>query len=41
MADTSVVDLNADLMGPRRPNLDILDAQVLASLPGDGGLHPR
>lgn len=38
MADTSVVDLDADLVGLGRSNLDVLDAQRLAGLPGDGGL---
>ena len=38
MADTSVVDLDSDLVGFGRGDLDILDAQVLAGLPGDGGL---
>lgn len=38
VADTGVVDLNADLMGPRGKNLDILDGKVLAGFPGDCGL---
>lgn len=38
VADTSVVDLDADLVGPRRANLDVLEAKLLAGLPGDGGL---
>ena len=38
MADTSVVDLNADLVGLGRGNLDGLDAQVLAGFPGNGSL---
>jgi hypothetical protein len=38
VADTSVVDLNADLMGLGRPNLDILDRQLLARLPSNGSL---
>ena len=38
MADTSVMNLDADFVGLGRSNLDILDAQRLASLPGDGGL---
>lgn len=38
MADTSVVDLNADLVGARRGNLNVFDAQLLAGLPGDGSL---
>ena len=38
MADTGVKDLNTDLVGLGRRDLDILDGEVLASLPGDGGL---
>ena len=38
VADTGVVDLNADLMGPRGSNLDILDREVLAGFPGNGSL---
>lgn len=38
MADTSVVNLNTDFVGLRRCNLDLLNAQVFAGLPGDGGL---
>lgn len=38
MADTGVVNLDADLVGSGRANLDILDAQRLAGFPGDGGL---
>lgn len=38
MADTGVVDLYPNLVGTRRKNLDILNAEVLASLPGHGGL---
>jgi hypothetical protein len=38
VANTSVVDLNSDLVGLRRSNLDILNGERLASLPGDGGL---
>jgi hypothetical protein len=35
VADTSVVDLNADLVGPGWENLDVLNGQVLACLPGN------
>ena len=38
VADTSVVDLDTDFMGLRRGDLDVLDGQLLAGLPGDGGL---
>jgi hypothetical protein len=38
VADTSVVDLNADFVGLGRRNLDVLDGQRLASCPCDGGL---
>lgn len=38
VADTGVVDLDADLVGFGSSDLDVLDAQVLASLPGDGSL---
>lgn len=38
MADTSVVDLNADFVGLWGRNLDILDGEVFASLPRNGGL---
>jgi len=38
MADTGVVDLNADLASLGGSNLNVLDAEVLACLPGDGGL---
>lgn len=38
VADTGVVDLNADLMGLGRGDLDILDAEVLAGFPGNGRL---
>lgn len=38
MADTSVVNLNTDFVGLRGCHLDLLNAQVLAGLPGDGGL---
>jgi hypothetical protein len=36
VTDTSVVDLDADFVCARRKHLDILDAEGLASLPGDG-----
>ena len=39
MADTSVVDRNADLMSLRRRNLYILNGQVLARLPRNSRLH--
>jgi hypothetical protein len=38
MADTSVVDLNADLVCLGRCNLDVLNGQILACFPGDCGL---
>ena len=38
VADTGVVDLDADLVGLGRRNLDVLNAQLLASLPGNGSL---
>lgn len=38
VADTDVVNLDADLVGFGRSDLDILDGQVLASRPGHGGL---
>ena len=38
VADTGVVDLNADLMGLWGSNLDILDREVLAGFPGNGSL---
>lgn len=38
MADTGVVDLDTDLVGLGGSDLDVLDGQVLAGLPGDGGL---
>lgn len=38
VADTGVVDLDADLVGLGRGDLDILDGQLLTGLPGDGGL---
>lgn len=38
VADTCILDLDADLMGLGGSNLDILVAQLLASPPGDGCL---
>jgi hypothetical protein len=38
VANTSVVDLNSDLVGLGRSDLDILNGEGLAGLPGDGGL---
>lgn len=38
VADTGVVDLDAHLVGLGGSDLDVLDGEVLAGLPGDGGL---
>ena len=38
VANTSVVDLNSDLVGPGGSDLDILNGERLAGLPGNGGL---
>ena len=38
VADTGVVDLNADLVGPGWEDFDILNGKVLAGFPGNGGL---
>lgn len=38
VADSSVVDLNADLVGSWGQDFDVLDGEVLAGFPGDGGL---
>ena len=38
VADTGILDLDADLMGLWGCNLDILVAELLASLPGNGSL---
>jgi hypothetical protein len=38
VADTGVVDLDSELVGLGGCNLDILDAELLAGLPGDGRL---
>jgi hypothetical protein len=40
MTDTGVVDLDADLVCLGWCNLDVLDGEVLACLPGDCGLCP-
>jgi hypothetical protein len=40
MADTSVVDLNADLVGLGWSNFDVLNGEVLARFPGNCGLYP-
>ena len=37
VADARVVDLDAHLVGFGRGDLDLLDAEVLAGLPGHGG----
>lgn len=38
MANTCVVNLNADLVSLGGGDLDVLDGEVLASLPGNGSL---
>lgn len=38
VANTSVVNLDADLVGSGREDLDVLNAEGLAGSPGDGGL---
>jgi len=38
MADTSVVNLNTDFVCSGGKNLDLLNGEVLTSLPGDCGL---
>lgn len=38
MANTSIVDLNADLVGLGRGDLDILDGKRLSGFPCDGSL---
>ena len=38
VADAGVVDLDSHLVGLGRGNLDILDAELLASFPGDSCL---
>jgi hypothetical protein len=39
VADTSVVNLNADLVGLRGSDLDVLDGEGLAGSPSNGGLE--
>jgi hypothetical protein len=39
VADTSVVNLDAHLVGAGRSNLDILNGEGLSRSPGDGGLY--
>lgn len=39
VAHTSVVDLNTDLVGFGGSDLDVLNGEVLAGLPGDSGLY--
>jgi hypothetical protein len=38
VADASIVYLNADLMLFRRGDFNVFDGQILACLPGHGGL---
>jgi hypothetical protein len=38
VTDTGVVYLDTDFVGFGRGNLDVFDDQILAGLPGDGGL---
>lgn len=38
VADAGVVDLDTDLVGLGRGNLNVLDGEVLAGFPGDSGL---
>jgi hypothetical protein len=38
VANTSVVDLDTDLVGLGRSNLNVLNGQRLTGLPGDSGL---
>jgi len=38
VADTGVIDLNADLVGPGWEDFDILNGKVLAGFPGNGSL---
>lgn len=38
VANTSVVDLDTDLVGPGGKDLNVLERKRLAGLPGDGGL---
>lgn len=39
VADTGVVDLNADFVCSWGQDFDVFDRQVLAGFPGDGGLR--
>lgn len=39
MADTSVVDLNADFVGLWWSDLDVLNGEIFTGLPGNGGLY--
>ncbi len=41
MTHASIVDLNADFVGFGGSNLNVLDREVLSSLPGNGGLCTR
>lgn len=41
VADTCVVDLDTDLVGLGRRNLDILDGEGLSGGPGNGGLDKK
>jgi hypothetical protein len=41
VADTSVVNLNADLVGLGGSDLDILDGERLAGSPGNGSLNNK
>lgn len=41
MADTRVVDLDADFVGAGRQDLDLLNGEVLAGFPGHSGLFFR
>jgi hypothetical protein len=38
MADTGVVNLDANLVGLGGSDLNVLNAKLLTGLPGDGGL---
>jgi hypothetical protein len=38
MTNSGVVNLDADFVGPRRLDFDILNDEILPGLPGDGGL---
>jgi hypothetical protein len=41
VADTSVVNLNADLVGLGGSDLDVLDGERLAGSPGNGSLKNK